>query len=202
MKAWIKNYLSKKSLLGKISDLIFAIFIIALLFPQGRMAIGGFVNHLKAQISNPSKLTQEIAVADENFDWQLIDQTGNPINLKDHKGKVLFINLWATWCPPCVGEMPEIQELYDEFKSEKDMAFLMISNQNISKLNRFVQSKGYDFPVYSTKVRAPSAFSTQTIPTTFVVSKSGKIVIHKIGAANWGGKKMAKLVRELLAEQS
>ncbi len=200
MSTKISNYLEKKSTFGKLSDLLFILFIGALLFPQGRMAIGGFVNNLKAQVSNPSKLAHEISIAEDNFNWELIDQQGSIVNLKDHKGKVLFINLWATWCPPCVGEMPEIQQLYDEFKSEDGIEFLMISNQNMTKINRFLKSKNYNFPAYSTKFRAPTAFSTQTIPTTFVVSKSGKIVIKKIGAANWGGKKMKKLVRELLAE--
>ena len=200
MKEKLKNYWTKKTIWNKLSDLIFIVFIIALLFPQGRMAIGGFVNNIKAQVFNPSKLAEEQLVADGDFNWTLKGVDENVLNLKDFKGKILFINLWATWCPPCVGEMPEIQDLYDTFKAEDDIQFLMISNENTAKISRFVQSKNYNFPVFSTQSQSPASFATNSIPTTFVVSKSGKIVIKEIGAANWGGKKMKKMMRDLLSE--
>lgn len=200
MKEKIQNYWKKKTIWNKLSDLIFIVFIIALLFPQGRMAIGGFVNNMKAQVFNPSKLTEEQLVADSDFNWDLKGIDGNTINLKDLKGQVLFINIWATWCPPCVGEMPEIQDLYDTFKAEENIHFLMISNESTAKISRFVKSKNYSFPVFSAQSQSPASFATNSIPTTFVVSKSGKIVIKEIGAANWGGKKMKKMMRDLLNE--
>lgn len=200
MQERIKAYWETKSIWNKISDLFFIILVVTLLFPQGRMAVGGFVNNMKAQVFNPSKLAEEIAVADDNFNWKLKDSNGNAVNLHDYKGKVLFINLWATWCPPCVGEMPEIQELYDEFKSDENIQFLMISNESVAKINKFTQNKGYSFSVFSSQTEAPPAFSTTSIPTTFAVSKSGKIVVKEFGAANWGGNKTKTLIRELLAE--
>ena len=200
MQERIKAYWETKSVWNKVSDLFFIVLVITLLFPQGRMAVGGFVNNMKAQVFNPSKLSEEIVVADENFDWILKNSNGDIINLESHKGSVLFINLWATWCPPCVGEMPEIQELYDEFKSDENIQFLMISNESVAKINKFVESKNYSFPVFSSQIEAPSSFSTTTIPTTFVISKSGKIVVKEFGAANWGGKKTKALIRELLEE--
>ena len=196
----INKYWATKSIWSKLSDFIFIGLVIVLLFPQGRMAVGGFVNNIKAQVINPSKLSEEIVVSAENFNWSLKDSKGNIVNLQNYKGKVLFINLWATWCPPCVGEMPEIQELYDTFKSNEDIAFLMISNEKVPKINHFVESKDYSFPVFSSQIEAPTVFGTNSIPTTFVVSKSGKMVIKEIGAANWGGEKMQKLVRDLLEE--
>ncbi len=191
-----KGYWERKSLFGKISDLIFVIFIIALLFPQGRMAIGGFVNNIKAKLSTPAKLSHEISLAPEDYNWVLTNEKGEQVNLQDYKGKVLFVNLWATWCPPCVGEMPEIQKLYDIFKNDDNVRFFMISNENTTKTSHFKQQNGYTFPIYTARTNPPAAFATRSIPTTFVISKSGKIVIKKTGAANWGGKKMQEMIRD------
>ncbi len=192
-KSW-----SEKSIFSKLSDLAFIVIIVAMFFPQGRLAIGGFVNSIKAKISNPSRLSDNETVAVNNLTWKLQDTEGNAINLADMKGKVLFINMWATWCPPCVGEMPEIQKLYDIYKDNDDIAFFMVSNEKSGKIKSFVDKKGYSFPVFTSISNSPDAFASKSIPTTFVISKKGEIVVRETGAANWGGKKMQKLINELL----
>ena len=193
-----KNYWKNKSFFAKLSDAIFIIILVAMLFPQGRLAIGGAVNRIKALISQPSIEDNGILIADEDYNWQLKDINNNTVNLKNSKGKVIFINLWATWCPPCIGEMPEIQKLYDEFKNENDIVFYLITDDTVDKMKKFVMNKGYTFPVFKSMSPTPVPFRVRSIPTTFVISKSGKIVIQKTGAANWGGEKMKKIIKELL----
>ena len=188
-----------KSIFGKISDIIFILFIGAMFTSTGRMTIGGWVNRLTAQIRNPSQI-EGIALQNSNFNWQLEGINGQQINLQELKGKVLFINEWATWCPPCVGEMPEIQALYHKFKDNPNIQFLMISNESTAKIKSFIEGKGYTFPVYSARSRAPQPFQSSSIPTTFLISKSGKIVITETGAMNWGGSKMENIVMGLLKE--
>jgi len=187
----------RKSIFGKISDIIFIIFIGAMLTPNGRTTIGGFVNRLAAQIRNPSQI-DGLSLKDSDFNWQLQSTDGENINLADYKGKVLFINEWATWCPPCVGEMPEIEELYQKFKDNPNIEFLMISNEDLPKIKSFVERKEYSFPVYSSRSNTPSPFQSASIPTTFLISKTGKIVIQETGAMNWGGSKMVEIVKGLL----
>ncbi len=187
----------KKSIFGKISDIIFIVFLAAMFTPTGRMTIGGWVNRLTAQIRNPSKI-EGISLQDSDYNWQLEGTNGQQINLSDYKGKVLFVNEWATWCPPCVGEMPEIEALYQKFKDNPNIKFLMISNQGIPLIKNFIQQKGFSFPVYSARSSAPKPFQSKSIPTSFLISKTGKIVIQETGAMNWGGSKMEKIVNELI----
>lgn len=195
-----KTSWKEKSLWNKFSDLFLVVIIIAMLFPQGRMAIGGFINRLKASVYNPTHITKENQIQIKNLDWPLINTKGESINLNDYKGKVLFINLWATWCPPCVGEMPEIQDLHQHFANEDQIEFLMISNEEFSKINPFMEQRDYSFPVYSSQSKAPPEFNSTSIPTTFLVSKTGEIVIRETGAANWNSQKMIDLINGMIKE--
>lgn len=198
MKERIKKYWKTKSFLSKAGDAFFLIFVIAMLFPQGRLAIGGAINRVKAFVVDPSIKDDGKLIPENDFNWSLQEIDGSKINLSQSKSKVIFINLWATWCPPCVGEMPEIQALYDRFKDNKNIDFYLITNDKISKIKSFIEKRGYTFPVYHSLSDTPISFRTRSIPTTFVISKSGKIVIQKTGAANWGGNKMIKIVDELI----
>ena len=198
MKERIKKNWKTKSFLSKAGDAFFLIFVIAMLFPQGRLAIGGAINRVKAFVVEPSIIDDGKLIPENDFNWSLQEIDGSKINLSQSKSKVIFINLWATWCPPCVGEMPEIQALYDRFKDNKNIDFYLITNDKISKIKSFIEKRGYTFPVYHSLSDTPISFRTRSIPTTFVISKSGKIVIQKTGAANWGGNKMIKIVDELI----
>ena len=200
LKERINNYLKNKSLFGKISDLIFVIFIVAMLFPSGRMAIGGAINRVKALVSQPDLNENGEQMSDDDFEWSFKDINGKLVNLKDHKGKVIFINLWATWCPPCVGEMPEIQKLYDHFKDNDQIVFMMVTGDKVPKIKSFIEKRDYSFPVFQYISNPPVPFRVKSIPTTFIVSKSGKIVIKKTGAANWGGSKTIKIINKLIKE--
>ena len=200
LKEKFQNYWQNKSAWNKFSDLIFIVFIAALLTPGGRLTIGGFVNRVKAKVMNPAVQENGTQLTAEDYNWLLKDINGEQVNLDGEKGKVVFINLWATWCPPCVGEMPEIQKLYDKYKDREDIAFFMISNESNEKIKAFVEKRGYTFPVYSSQRQSPTPFVTQSIPTTFVISKSGQIVIRETGAYNWGGEKMVSIIEGLLEE--
>jgi len=195
----IRNYWNSKSMFTKISDIIFIAFIIALFIPQGRMAIGGGINRVKAFFMQPS-IEKERIQLDENLTWEILDLNGQKHKFSDFKGKVKFINIWATWCPPCVGEMPEIQELYNHFKDNKEVVFLMISDENINKIGSFITKKKYTFPVFQSISDTPLGFRSNSIPTTFILSKDNKLVSKTIGSANWSGKKTIKLINELIAE--
>ncbi len=194
----IKKKWQEKSLLSKISDIVFITILVALLFPQGRMAIGGFVNKIKAKIDNPDLLDDAQQLSDADFNWNLKNKNNETVNLEQSKGKVIFINLWATWCPPCVGEMPEIESLYQKYKDNENVEFYIISNEDISKIENFRKEKSYNFPVYQSLQNTPIIFSSRSIPTTFVISKDKKMVIRKIGASNWGGKKMVNIIESLI----
>ena len=202
LKEKFQDYKKKKSVWGKITDIIFVLFIIAWFIPNSRLAIGGMVNRVKSMIIEPSinDTRDEYLLNANDLNWQLEDMDGNRLNLQDYQGKVIFLNLWATWCPPCVGEMPGIQNLYDTFKDNKDISFLLVSNEIKDKVQSFINKKDYTFPVYTTRFQSPQIFFSQSIPTTFVISKKGVIKIKETGAVNWGGDKMEEIINDLLNE--
>src|SRR5699024_6244426 len=122
----------------------------------------------------------------ENPDFPLENQNGELINMKDLQGKVVFINFWATWCPPCIVEMPDINDLYQEYKNEDDVVFLMISlDRNFDTAKRFLDRKGFDFDIHKANSAVPATFQTRGIPTTFVVDKNGNIAQKYVGARNY-----------------
>ena len=132
-----------------------------------------------------------------DLDFSLISMQGDTLDMKTLKGKVIFMNVWATWCAPCVAEMPGIQNLYDEVASE-DIVFIMLSvDKDYSKVQRFIDKKGYTFPIYHANESVPNIFRSGSIPTTYIISPEGNIVTKKIGMANYHRKKFVKYLQEL-----
>lgn len=197
-KLWLKW--KKRRLFSKITDILFMVLVLVLLTPAGRLAIGGFVNRLKANIVQPGLMDEnKVAVlSDADFKWEFSDLKGKVFSLADFKGKVIFLNLWATWCPPCVGEMPSIQALYDRFKDNKKVAIILVSNEKPQKVQKFMIAKNYTMPVYLARVVNPKLLSSRSIPASFLISPTGKVVMKESGAHNWGGDKMAGIIKGLI----
>jgi len=151
---------------------------------------------LKTGLIKPKMSTEEpIAKADYNF--RVVDQDGTLIMGDDLKGKTVFINLWATWCPPCVAEMPDINKLYNEIASE-DIVFLMISlDDDFEKAKTFVDKKGYDFDIHKFASTPPSSLYSKIIPTSFVLSPDGNIVVRKEGMAKYNSKSFREFLKSL-----
>jgi thiol-disulfide isomerase/thioredoxin len=124
------------------------------------------------------------AAEEVSYDFQLFDVNGERVFFEDYKGKTVFINFWATWCPPCIAEMPDINDLYAEVSS--DVEFLIISvDQDQGKAKRFVSNKGFDFPIFFPANQIPSNLKSNAIPTTLVISPDGRIVSKREGMAKY-----------------
>ncbi len=136
--------------------------------------------------------------SEASYNFQLKSLTdGSTLNFEEYKGKVVFVNLWATWCAPCIAEMPSIQKLYDKVDSD-DIKFVMISLDNSeSKARKFVAKKGFTFPTYAKPPSLPKVYQTASIPTTFVISKEGQIVSRKVGMANYDKKSFLNFLTKL-----
>ncbi|MBS1529959.1 MAG: TlpA family protein disulfide reductase [Bacteroidetes bacterium] len=130
---------------------------------------------------------------------QLQDIDHNVIYLENEKGKVVFINFWATWCPPCLAELPSINALYEKEKNNPNIAFVTIDiDSDLPKTTKFMQLKDYHFPVYSA-VGAGQLYN-DGIPTTLVVNKRGEIVFSHFNRANYNSDQFAAFL-EKLAQQ-
>jgi thiol-disulfide isomerase/thioredoxin len=198
----LKTYYSKKSKLSIASDIIFVAFIIALFIPQSRMEIMAGLNKIRVAVWNPSVKDQGTGekLADSDYHMVLEQLNGQKFEFAHARGKVVFLNIWATWCPPCVAEMPAIQQLYDTYRDNDQAIFLMVSNEDKTKVEAFIKKRGYNFPVYINHYRLPEIFQGNSIPLTFVISKTGEVIIRQVGAANWSGSKMHQIMDRLLKE--
>lgn len=120
-----------------------------------------------------------------DYDLTLVSFSGEIINLSQFRGKTIFLNFWASWCPPCIAELPSIHSLYKKV-NKNDVVFLLVSlDNNYSKARQFILNKGFSFPVFIPLGDFPRAYRVSSVPTTFVISPNGKIVAMKEGMADY-----------------
>lgn len=143
-----------------------------------------------------------LAAKEFDYNFQLKDLEGKKIDAKTLKGKVIFINLWATWCGPCRVEMPSIQELYNKVDHDK-IIFVMLSldtDENHYKIMKYVKANEFSFPVFQPTGFLPEQLQVTSIPTTFVIGKDGKIEMKKSGTANYDTEKFQNFLKDLTAK--
>jgi len=180
---------------SKIKNIIFLIIIGVLLIPQTRQPIQVLL-HKSLAIFSPSTIEESKQILVENFNWSLKTKDGAAFNFDSINGKVVLVNFWATWCPPCIAEMPGMQLLYDDYKDK--IEFVFVSNEEFSVINGFTSKNGYTFDVYNPMTKYPEAFDVISIPRTFLLDKTGRIVMDKTGAANWNSKAVRNTIEKLL----
>jgi thiol-disulfide isomerase/thioredoxin len=134
------------------------------------------------------------ALAD--YDWIVQSLDGPDFKMTDAKGKVVFLNFWATWCSPCVAEMASIQRLYEKLR-DRGVVFACISNEKASKVSRFVRRKGFTLPIYTMRGSPPAVFDNQRVPATFILSRDGRIALKHIGSAKWDDDKTVDFIKRL-----
>ncbi|GAB4162807.1 MAG: hypothetical protein Tsb0033_22210 [Winogradskyella sp.] len=125
-------------------------------------------------------------------------EKGTIIDFKSTQGKVVFINFWATWCPPCIAEMPSINSLYNDYKDK--VVFLLITNDDFKKIELFKDKNNFNFEVLHPFNEIPKELSTNSIPRTFILNKRGEIVVDESGAVNWNSENVRQQINELLLE--
>jgi len=123
---------------------------------------------------------------------------GKNFDLESLKGKVVFINFWATWCPPCIAEMPSINALNDKIKSNQNVVFLMIDVDNeLKKSKAFMKKNNYNLPIYAPVGTIPEELFKGSLPTTVLVNKKGEIVFFHEGMADYNSGKTEELLNTL-----
>lgn len=191
----MKNNEKKESFLKKHwSNILFGIVVTLFIIPQTRTPIQVFLNKIIS--FSPSEISEDERESLKTYNWILMNEKGEGVNFKQSKGKVTIINYWATWCAPCIAEMPNLQELYTEFKDEVD--FYFITNDDPQKVNTFMAENNYDMPSYRQTSQAPLLLQSSSLPTTYVISKKGEIIMKKIGSANWSSDKVKNTIKENL----
>jgi len=117
-------------------------------------------------------------------DMPLTDVHGNKVNLNSHQGKWVVVNYWATWCPPCIVEMPELQSFHDKHAATDDALVIGINTELIGKqrLLDFLDDYFITYPIFVSKpVQQSELGLIPGLPTTFLVSPQGKVVARQVG---------------------
>ena len=199
---------NKRFSASNITSAVLIIFLAAMflspdfkgLVSQGLMKVGLFQPSVP---DNPAQnaLIGETVVGENDNQVLFEDKDGLVTQLASLKGQVVFINFWATWCPPCIAEMPSIQKLYTEFKGNDKVVFMMVDVDNKrQKSQKFMDKKGYDLPVYTPASKIPTSYMGGAIPTTIVFDKYGKMVFKHEGMGDFANKEFKTFIAQLIAE--
>ncbi|MDF0715427.1 TlpA disulfide reductase family protein [Muricauda sp. 334s03] len=182
----------------QISNGIWILAILLILFTPIGFHARVLFNKVLARVITPNIEDENEQAILENYHWELVDLEDRSFNLQSKEGEVVVINIWATWCPPCVAELPGFAELYSDYKDKVTFAF--VANDEKDKVVAFLEKKGYELPVYFQASYTPRKLASGTIPVTYVIDRQGKIVVDKTGAANWNSDKTRSLLDDLVAE--
>jgi thiol-disulfide isomerase/thioredoxin len=137
----------------------------------------------------------------ESIDFELQDLSGATRLLSDFKGKVVFLNFWATWCGPCRFEMPSMEKLYRRFKAQGLEILAVNLHEDRSSVKRFVEEYDLSFPVLlDTTGRIGSTYGARSIPTTYIVDRDGFVLAGTIGSREWYTEEYLRFFEKLLAE--
>ena len=154
---------------------------------------------------------QPIITGAEAPDFQVLDLSGNAVSLSDYEGRVVLLNVWATWCAPCKHEMPSMQRLYDALEGT-DFEILAVSvdarvgeadafGRPGGDLRAFADEMGLTFSIlHNPDGSIQRTYQTTGVPETFLIGKDGLIYKKVAGGTEWDAPVNQELVRRLLAE--
>ena len=180
------------------SNILFFGLLIFMLTPAGlplRALLIKGVSYITSRVEN-LEIDQDKQLQLDTYNWELMKPDGQLVNLEDYKGQVILINNWATWCPPCVAEMPSLVKLYSEYKDK--VVFLFVAQDKPEKVQAFLQKNDWQIPVYYMQSNPPVMLQSGSIPTTFVIDKQGHIAVKKTGAADWNSGQVHKILDKLV----
>lgn len=179
-----------------IINILFIILLLVIVFVpdaksmliQGLIKVGFYTPKIEETNASVSNLN---GIQFKNVKGELVD-------LGDLKGKVIFINFWATWCPPCRAEMPSISKLYNQFKDDKNVVFIFAdADGNLPKSSKFMLDRKFEMPVYKIESDMPKEIFESALPTTVIFDKQGRLSFRNEGIADYSNKKFVDFLNKL-----
>ena len=180
----------------KWSDFLLGIFIVLMIIPQTGKPIQVAINRLKVMVWSPSIEDDSSQVTITAFDYALRDLSNKKVTARIGDGRITFLSFWATWCAPCVAEMPSIDALYRDYKDQVD--FVLVTRENPEVVQRFLDKKDLNLPIYRPMAEVPEPLFSKTLPTNYLIDAEGAIVISEKGAADWNSKKVRDVLDGLI----
>lgn len=195
----------KKVNISTILTVILSVFVVIMLLSpdmkawvsRGLMKIGFFKPDLERTVPDPQPATAGASARPPVF---VNDGEGNRIDITNQTGKVVFINFWATWCPPCIAELPSIDKLYQQFKDNEAVVFAIVDvDGQYEKSKQFMESKNLDLPVHISSGEIPAGWLGNAIPTTLILDKQGQIAAKHEGMADYSRPEVTDFINKLIA---
>lgn len=197
IKIWLRKNWS--------TAILFAFFVLLLVSPDAKawfmrqIISTGIMNSSVEKKTETEEATVDPNMITENF--TVADQSGNTISTADLKGKVVFMNFWASWCPPCRAEFPSIQKFYDKYKNNPGVVFLTVNlDDQVSLGENYLKKENYTLPLLVPAGKIPTAYFNGSLPTTVVLDKTGKIRLHHAGMADYSKASFFEEIDGLLSE--
>lgn len=192
-KRWEK-YKSSKRWWSIVLDFLFLALVISMLIPATRKEVSAFI--VRQTLISPRQSSKIEYLSDKDWNVKIIEDGSKLFDLEELKGKPIFINYWASWCPPCIAEMPSVQNLYDNYKDK--VHFIFINNENPSVVEEFMKKNNYSLPTHNFMGGVTELFEISTLPTTIIINPQGRKVMQKTGAAKWDSNKMFTMFDEMV----
>jgi thiol-disulfide isomerase/thioredoxin len=173
----------------------------ALMIGAGLVVIGIVLFML---LYNPTASSDDLSAVPAKVDFSspkltLEDLSGLPVSLDDYLGKVVLVNLWATWCPPCREEMPALQAFYEDHKADGFVLVAINQEEPRELVEPFVKEFGLTFPVWlDLDYQAEREFNTQSLPSSFVIDRTGRVRLMWFGSIS--KKNLEKYVTDVIKE--
>ncbi len=176
--------------------MIITLIILPLLFVAGFIVFGLTNGRFIADKTTPRPIIGSPAP-----DFTFPDMDGNEVSLSDFKGKVIFLNIWATWCPSCKEEMPTIYRLYKRFEGDERFQMLTVSIDVLGKeavIPHYKEMGVYLPTLLDTKSKIKSIYGISGVPETFIIDKNGKIVFVVLGPRKWDSERYISDIENLM----
>ena len=197
----IKSFLTNKWIRGRkplslVSDVLFFILLLMLLVPATRSLLLTGAAAVRTWVTSPGGPAEKgTPLSDDSRSWILTDLQGREINFESLHGEVIFLNQWATWCPPCRAELSSVERLFHDYGTR--MKMILLTGEDPQKVKKFVEKQGYTFPVYIGNA-AGTSLAARTIPSTTIINRAGEMVVSRKGAYNWNARKVRRLIDRLI----
>lgn len=153
-------------------------------FAQRGLLATGIMNPNVEEVEVNSN-TNKLSATKADFNLHLVNSKGERVSMEQFRGKVIFINFWATWCPPCVAEMPSINKMYNSIDTDKIEVLMVSVDQKFEKAIKYRDKNKFNFEVYAPVAAIPAMYETNSIPTTYIINSKGELIFTHYGMADY-----------------
>lgn len=195
-KTLVSNYFKKKKPFSIVIDVLFVVLLVLLILPATRKDVSSFFIRMTSLPPSTLDSEEQFTVNANTMDWQLINFEGQQTNFQELSNKPVFLNIWATWCPPCVAELPGILDLYEEYGDR--VHFIIVSNEKPNHVHDFLKDHDYSQSPFYLSATIPQDFASNSIPATYIIDADGRVRVNKKGAARWNSDTTRDLLDEML----